>query len=247
MNSFLKSLLALSSILLLSNVQAHQTWLEASGDTSKFYFGEFHKNLLEASPGSLDKFKGNSALLISANGHEKKLNMQKQKDHFVISQVPAKGESIIVEEKNYAITAREKKGKTSRRYFIPAARLLGDLSAQTAKMTLDIVPTGKVNDGRLEMQATYMGKPLSKSKVSITIPAGWKMATRTDKNGLFSISMPWQGMYVVKAVKRNQTSGTRKDGETYDSMIYSTSVTLMQNKGLQALPAPTVIIREKKS
>ena len=53
-----KALLGLGALMLANTGQAHQIWYEQlPGQPLALYYGEYDKNVLEVTPGGLDRFK----------------------------------------------------------------------------------------------------------------------------------------------------------------------------------------------
>lgn len=215
--------------------QAHQTWLEQDANGAKFYFGEFGENLREASPGLLDKFVKPVAHKISAKGAEP-LEIKKTANGFALSATAAPGESLIAEEVAYPSWESKAGDKTARNIYVPAARLATTLTKQDPKLTLDLVPTGSVDKGNVELQAFYKGQPLPKAKVAVVTASGWAQEHHTDAAGKFSVNLPWKGTYVLE-LSHNDAAGVERAGEKFDRGSYVTSLTLQLNDGLAALPA----------
>lgn len=230
-----RALTLVSSLLVLGTAQAHHLWIEQNVQGAQLFFGEFGGNLREVSPGLLDKFGGPVAQRISAKGSEP-LQVSKTATGFGLSARAAKGESLVAQDPAYP--SFEIKGdKPGRGIYVPAARLLTDLSKQEPKLTLDLVPTGVSGKDGAEFQAFYKGQPLPKAKVEVITPSGWVQTHHTDEQGKIKASLPWSGTYVLEMPHADHTAGERA-GEKYDRASYVTSLTLMQPDGLPALPAP---------
>lgn len=243
--------LALSLFGATSSASAHQIWLEqpAGAKEAKLAFGEFGENMRELSPGRLDKFVSPTATLLSTKG-DKPLTLTKGADGFVVPAKAGKGDSIVVEDSSYplivrkggghgapAATAPKEKEKETRLAWTPAARHITDFHAQPAKLTLDILPTGKPG----ELQVVYKGKPLPEAKVEITAASGWGQEAETDKDGKVTFALPWKTSYLVGLHHSDAAPGKRKAAageEAYDTASYSTTLTFVTTTGLAAPPAP---------
>ena len=231
-----KTIAAISSLLLLgSAAQAHQVWLEQDGKEAKLYFGEFGENLRETSPGLLDKFVKPTGQKISSKGSES-LALSKTTNGFALAGRAARGESLVAEEATYPVSERKQGDKVTRSLYQPAARLVTDHAQQQAVLMLDLVPTGKGKDGRVEVQVFYKSQPLPKAKVLVVTASGWAQEHHTDAEGKLSLNLPWAGTYVLELSHADATGGERA-GEKYDRANYVTSLTLEQSAGLAALPA----------
>ncbi|MDQ1921472.1 DUF4198 domain-containing protein [Massilia pseudoviolaceinigra] len=215
-----------------ASASAHQIWIEQDGKTAAVYFGEFGDNLREASPGLLDKFVAPSATLIGA-GADRKLKLDKTAGAFVLSARAAEGQSIVAEEASYPAFEKKTGDTVVRSIWTPAARLVNGSAAQQARLTLDIVPTGKAG----QFQLSYQGKPLAKTKVGVVAQSGWAREAQSDEQGMVNFSMPWKGTYVLEARHTDKTAGQR-DGKPYDVATYVTTMSMVQTAGATAIAAP---------
>lgn len=215
---------------------AHQIWIEQHDGAAKLFFGEFGENLREVSPGLLDRFTTLSGFVTSAAG-ERPLTSTKGADGFVLSVGAAAGESLAVEDAAYPVVKRKDGDKEVRMAWTPAARLIADFSKQTPKLTLDVVPTGVVTAGGVQLALSFKGQPLPKTKVGVVAASGWSQEHRTDDQGLFSVALPWKGAYVVEVSHSDKNPGARS-GENYDVANYATTLTLTQPSGIEPPPPP---------
>jgi len=172
------------------------------------------------------------SIFFSGTSQAHQIWLEKQNDAFIISARPVNGESLLAEECFYPIVERKVEEKALRNYYMPAARMLGDFSAQSPKLDLDIVPTGVIDHGQVELRAYFLGKPLVKGKIEVSIPAGWKREVYTDEKGICRIGMPWSGIYIIRLYQVDSVAGKRSDGALYDQKSYVTSITLIQESGL---------------
>lgn len=234
----MKHTLALMLACIAGAAHAHHLWLEQDAQGATLYFGEFGDNLRETSPGLLDKFPGPRARKTGAQA-EAVVPLVKTADGFVAKGMRvAPGESLLAEELAYPISERQQGNQTVRGAYMPAARLIGDFSAQQPRLTLDVVPTGKRQEQAVEFQVFFKGKPLPRAKVEVTTPSGWGKTHYTDANGGFAAEFPWSGRYVLELMQADTEPGERADGDKYDRVTYVTSLTVTQDGGLPPLPAP---------
>lgn len=222
-----------SALMFAGAANAHQIWLEQTPKAAQLYFGEFGENLREASPGLLDKFVKPTATLVEGR-NEQPLTLEKTSSAFVLSATAKKNESIIAEEANYPPIERKNGETVTRTVWTPAARLVTSDAEQQPKLTLDIVPTGKKG----EFKIFYKNQPLPKTKVGIIVQSGWMKEAMSDEQGTVSFDLPWQGTYVLEVHHTDKTPGER-DGKPYDIASFVTTLSLAQEKGVKALPAPT--------
>lgn len=232
---------ALLALLWLPVGQAHQVWLEPHAGTGQLalYFGEYGDNLREVSPGLLDKFVKPTAYKTAGQG-ERVVALVKSADGYRLTGV-TRNDAVIAEEATYPISERKEGDKTVRSLYHPAARWSAVGAKAAPRLSLDLVPTGKVDTKGVELQAHFHGPPLAKAKVLLVTAAGWTREYRSGDDGKFTVTLPWRGTYVLELGHRVSAAGERTgvDGqaETFDRASYVTSLTLTQPKGLPALPA----------
>ena len=219
------------------SAQAHHIWIEQDAQGAKLYFGEFGGNLREASPGLLDKFVKPTAQLISPRGDSAR-EPALTPNGFALGPRAASGESLIAEEAGYPASERKEGDKTIRSIYVPAARLVTGLAALPPKLTLDLVPTGKTGKDGAEFQAFYKSQPLPKAKVEVVSASGWSQTHQTGDDGKLTVQMPWRSTYVLELSHRDNTGGERAGGDKWDRGSFVTSLTVMQPRGLPALPTP---------
>jgi hypothetical protein len=212
--------------------QAHQIWLEQpEGENAILRFGEFDENLREASPGLLDNF-GKPTATLWTKSESKPLTPTKTATGFALPARLNPGESLSAEDAAFPIRAFKRDGQEVRSWYWPAARFITDDTAQEAKLTLDITPTGKAGEFRL----TLKGQPLARTEVHIVVQSGWRKTARSNPEGLVHFDLPWQGQYVLEASHLDRTPGER-GGEKYDAINYVTTLTLVRPDGVAPLPA----------
>jgi len=227
---FLRMLMLLALAL---PVQAHHVWLEPDGKHgSILYFGEYHLNLREVSPGHLDGFTATRAALHGAQG-QTSLAIQKTASGLRINGQPKAGESLIAQDSNFPLHTWTQGGKETTGWFHFAARLIADEAAQTPALTLDITPTGRAAGQYL---LSFQGKPLPKTKVQALTPSGWRHEKTTDAAGLVQFELPWRGPYVFSATHMLPTPGERQ-GKKYDLVGYVTTVSWVKPQGLATIDA----------
>lgn len=227
-----QALLPFAAAMLLSGAaQAHQLWLEQTPTSAHLYYGEFDRNLREASPGRLDKLTPPTAAIGSKSG-DKTLALTKQADAFALSARADKNETLYIEEAASPVVEYKINDVTTRAARTLAARLITSDAAQAPKLTLDLLPTGKPG----EFKVYYKGQPLPKTKVGIIVQSGWTRETRSDDQGIVKFDLPWKGTYVLEVRHADKTPGERA-GKPYDVANFMTTLSLTQGEGLDALPA----------
>lgn len=220
-----------AALMFAGAANAHQIWLEQTPKAANLYFGEFGENLRETSPGLLDKFVKPSATLSGAKG-DQALTLNKEANSFALSARADKNESITVEEAHYPSFENKTGDTVVRGIWTPAARLVTSDAAQTPKLTLDLVPSGKPG----EFKVYYKGQALPKAKVGIIVQSGWAKEAVSDEQGAVKFDLPWQGTYVLEVHHTDKTAGER-NGKPYDVASFVTTLSLAQAKGIKAVAA----------
>lgn len=231
------SLVAAALFAVTFAAHAHHVWIEQDEQGAKLYFGEFGDNVRETSPGLLDNFVKPTAQRLSSKGSTP-LEPGKTADGFSLGPRASKGESLIAEETAYPVFERKEGDKVTRSLFVPAARLVTDFSKQEPRLTLDLVPTGKVSENGVEFQAFYKGQPLPKATVELINQSGWSQTHHSDDSGKLTVKLPWRGTYVLEMSQRDTGGGQRANGDKWDRASFVTSLTVTQAHGLPALPTP---------
>lgn len=226
----------LAVALSAGSAAAHQVWIEQEDGKASFYFGEFGHNLREISPGLLDRMPVPQAALAGKDG-TKPLTAAKGEKSIALDGAAGKGESITAAVTDYPSFERKNDGKAVRTVWTPAARFIAGFEAHQPSLALDIVPTGKSMDGKVEFQVTYKGAPLPKAEVEIVALSGWGLTRRTGEDGTFSAAFPWKGPYVIEAKHKDETPGKRGE-ESYDAASFVTSLSFTTTEGLDSPAAP---------
>ncbi|AIC20321.1 hypothetical protein TRE132_34100 [Pseudomonas chlororaphis subsp. aurantiaca] len=243
------TLIGLGALMLASGTQAHQIWYEHTpGQPLTLYYGEYDKNMLEVTPGGLDRFrqlKGWSAanpLPAPALG----LSLGLQRQSFSVGHQPRADESLLAQDSQYPLFDLHEGGKTLKTHWTPATRWVGDLRARQPELALDIVPTGVAAAGKAQFQVFYELKPLAAQEVILETGSGEVFTQTSDQDGKVSFALPWQGTYVVAAEYKDRTPGTRQgpdsQAEAYDLKSFSSTLSFHQPQGKPPLPrAPSTL------
>lgn len=224
-----------------SIAQAHYLWIEQDAQGARLYYGEFDGNLREVSPGRLDQITQPVVTLISASG-AKTLAPKREASSFALPARAGKNQSLVVNDANYAVSEKTVRGHTTRSAKTLSTRHAPDMRAQKPTLTLDVVPSGKVVAGGVEVQVFFKGQPLPKAKVNVVTPSGWSRMLDADEQGKAIATMPWQGFYLIEVKYEDATAGERTTAaggtEKYDVATYRTTLTFApQTAGIAALPA----------
>jgi hypothetical protein len=217
----------------MGSVQAHQIWFErTSAQALVLHYGEYDKNVLEVTPGGLDRFQALKGW--SAEG-DTPLTLQRQRDAFAVSYQPSAQGSLLAADQQYPIFDLHEQGKTLKAYWTPATRWVGDLRARQPVLDLDIVPTGVADDATAQFQVFYLRKPLADQEVVLETGSGEVFTQTSDAHGTVTFELPWQGTYVVAAEYRVAAPGQRAT-ETYDVKSYSSTLSFHRDTGKPPLP-----------
>ncbi len=163
-----KALLGYTVFLLAGSSEAHQIWYEQRpGRALSLYYGEYDKNMLEVTPGGMDRFQQLKGW--SVGDKSSPLNLTSQRQAFAVAHQAKNDDSPLAWDVHYPIFDLHEAGKTLKTYWTPATRWVGDLRARTPELTLDIVPTGQVEDNKAQFQVFYSKKPVVDQNVILEI------------------------------------------------------------------------------
>jgi len=234
-----KALLGYGALMLATASEAHQIWYEQlPGQPLALYYGEYDKNVLEVTPGGLDRFKQLQAW--SMADRSVRLGLSQQRQAFALREQPGRDDSLLAHDLHYPIFEVHEGGKPLKAHWTPATRWVGDLRARTPELTLDIVPTGVIDAGRVQFQVIYATKPLVGQDVVLETASGQVFSQRSDGNGHVSFELPWQGTYVVAVEYQDNSPGERLDlegnPERFDVKRFSSTLSFHRQQGLAPLP-----------
>lgn len=234
----------------IGGAQAHQIWFEhTSPQALVLHYGEYDKNMLEVTPGGLDRFqalKGWSAQGATA------LTLERQRDAFTVAYQPAVQDSLLAADPHYPIFELHEQGKPLKAYWTPATRWVGDLRQRQPVLELDIVPTGVQEGATAQFQVFYQQKPLADQAVLLETGSGQVFTQTSDANGKVSFELPWQGTYVVAAEYKVSAPGQRLDPQqqpqAYDVRSFSSTLSFHRSTGQAPLPrAPSQLPASEKA
>lgn len=223
------------------SAQAHQIWFEQDGKGLTFRYGELEPNMHEVTPGGLDRFVALKATWVDAKGAHP-FALAKRQDHFELpAEVrPKPGDSLLAIDESYPMFDSEHDGKPTPTWWVPATRWVGDFSARQATLPLDIVPTGKTHEGKVEFQVSFLGEPLAGERVELAAASGWTFHANTDVDGKVSFSLPWRDTYAVGLYFVDDEDGVRKlpgqAPQPYGLHGYNTTLAFHTATGLPPLP-----------
>lgn len=217
---------------------AHHVWLEPTATGVKLYFGEFADNQREVSPGYLDKLSDPVARRVTGDAEEV-LPRERRADAIHFRGRTGRGGAIVAADESYPPRPGAQDGGEPRRTaWTPAARFASELSAQPAKLALDVVPSGQPG----EFVVTYRGAPLGGAEAMLIAMSGWSRRGRTNVEGRVKFNLPWKGVYALLVRHEDPTPGTRKSNtgvdEAYDVATFATTLTFVTSSGLPSPPRP---------
>lgn len=204
--STMKSKLLLLTSLTLSGLlapllRAHSLWIEPGpGNALVVRFGE-PGEVLEKSPGPLDRLSHPAAWVAGPEGKPAALPLSKHADHFLIEN--GKPEQGAFVEMSWPVS-KPKEGDAVR----PLAylRWLGEGQAatpQAAVLTLDIVPTGATG----EFQVLLRGEPLPKAKLHLHTPGEAERELEADDTGKVTVPGGKPGLCLLSTRHREEGKG----------------------------------------
>lgn len=229
--------------------QAHQIWFEpSSAQGLVLRYGEYHENVLEVTPGGLDRFQALKGWSAQGAGA---LTLDRQRDGFVVTYWPAAQDSLLAADQQYPIFELHEQGKNLKAYWTPATRWVGDLRQRQPALDLDIVPTGVVDGTTAQFQVFYLREPLAEQAVVLETGSGQVFSQTSDAHGKVSFELPWQGIYVVAAEYQVAAPGQRLDAQqpqAYDVKSYSSTLSFYRDTGQAPLPrAPSQLPASEKA
>lgn len=235
-----KALLTFSALLLASAAQGHQIWFEQPPQQPlALYYGEYDKNMLEVTPGGLDRFQG----LAGWSGQTAQpLSLTLQRDYFAVAQQPSAQDTLLAVDTHYPIFDLHEAGKNLKAYWTPATRWVGDLRPREPQLDLDIVPTGVAKDGTVTFQVFYLRKPLPAQNVVLETASGDAITQQSDDAGKVTFQLPHQGTYVVAVEHKDHVRGERTNAqqqvEKYDVKSFSSTLSFYHATGSAPLSRP---------
>ncbi len=220
------------------SASAHHLWLEADGQGTRLYFGEFGENLREASPGLLDRFTPLPEARAVGASSPSPLKVEKSPSAFLLSGTIGAADSVIATQTR--ITERKQADKVTRTQGTFAARWVPDLAERAPVLTLDVVPAGKPG----AFKVVYDGKPLAKAKLELTAESGWKRELHTDEAGAFTVAMPWRGTYAIEIEHVDAKAGG-EGANAYDRKRFVTTLSFRVAEGMEGPPAPPLTVPKR--
>ncbi|MEX5688245.1 MULTISPECIES: DUF4198 domain-containing protein [Pseudomonas] len=233
-----QALLGFGVFMLASSSEAHQIWYEQPpGQPLALYYGEYEKNILEVTPGGMDRFQQLKGWSVS---NPQPLTLTLQRQAFAVAHQTRADDSLLAQDPHYPIFDLHEADKTLKTHWTPATRWVGDLRARAPELTLDIVPTGVVDGHQAQFQVYYLEKPLADQEVMLETGSGEVFTRRTDSTGKVSFDLPWQGTYVVAVEYKDRTPGERvsPQGKTepFDLKSFSSTLSFYRTQGQAPLP-----------
>ena len=234
-----KALLGYGAFMLATASEAHQIWYEQlPGQPLALYYGEYDKNVLEVTPGGMDRFRQLRAWSMADRSAPLQLSLQRQA--FLLAEQPGQEDSLLAQDLHYPMFDVQEGAKTLKAAWTPATRWVGDLRARSPELTLDIVPTGVADVGGAQFRVFYAGKPLTGQEVVLETASGEVFKQRSDAAGNVSFTLPWQGTYVVAVEYQDNSPGERLDPagkpERFDVKRFSSTLSFHRQQGQAALP-----------
>ncbi|MEZ5458389.1 MAG: hypothetical protein R3E65_03345 [Steroidobacteraceae bacterium] len=251
---FLLPWAALAALLTAPALPAHEIWFERERGEMVLVYGDFGVNMRERTPGGNDRFGQLTARHLGGQ-FDVEVPLTPQPDHFSGVPTPRAGESLVAWDDYYRIFDELHDGKRVRSRWIVAARYVPDLAVRAPRLALDVVPTGRLDGDRIELQVWFNGEPLPEATVLLYAASGWRLEQQADEEGRVWFSLPWKGLYAATVLRYiDATPGERRSEpvpgnplrarpsetatERYDRTSHTTTLTFYQSRGLRALPKP---------
>lgn len=237
-------LIALLSIFTLFTLpaSAHNLWIETSsmgevGQAQKVYvyLGEYSYGVREDVSEHLEMLGGGITLwLIKPGGEVVELDTKIGKNRFVASFTPEKEghyqlalsvtNAPVVDWRqwNLGILKTNYFGTATVRVGSPAGTEL-PLNAVASTNELVVQPVEATSFERempIQFQLTFNGEPLAEQEVKVGYKGQWFKTLYTNKQGQVTLSLPWDGQYVVEAVYTEKTPGTFQ-GKDYEAIRHT--------------------------
>lgn len=219
--------------LISSSVYAHNLWIETSptaqvGQAQKVYvyLGEYSYGVRENISKHLDMLGGGISLwLIHPNGETVELETSIDGNRFSTEFTPK-------EKGNYQLALKVTKapvvdwreynlGILKTNFFGTATVRVGStnnsalpLRSTTNTNQLVVQPVEAVSFARkspIRFKVIYKGEPLAEQEVKVGYKDQWFKTLYTDDEGLITVSLPWEGQFVIETVYTEKTAGTFQD------------------------------------
>lgn len=223
-------------------LSAHNLWIETSptgkiGQLQKvyIYLGEYSYGVRENVSEHLEMLGGGvSVWLIKPNGEAVELETEIGKNRFVAEFTPKKQghyqlalnvtKAPVVDWRAYNLDILKTNffGTATVRVGSPAGTNLPDQAVASANK-LVVQPVSATTFERkspIQFQATFNGKPLAEHAIKVGYKGQWFKTLYTDKQGQATLSLPWDGQYVVETVYTEETSGTFQ-GDDYEAIRHT--------------------------
>jgi len=213
----LRTITSLLTVLFatLSNLQAHEVWIE---DTSEgglvVRFAEFGGEY-EKSPGALDSLSLPTAFTLGSEGKPKAGPAERKADHFLLLNLSPKSSAHI--ETAYDVMGGG--DKPARKPFFYARWHTIDAGAAKPALTFDLVPTANLGEARV----TFRGKPLPGTKVTAYLPGGSEDLT-ADAEGLVRVAVEKPGFYLLVGKAQREAQNGFWGGRAYDTLSHNCSL-----------------------
>jgi hypothetical protein len=214
----LRTITSLLTILFttLSNLQAHEVWIEDTQEGGLVVrFAEFGGEY-EKSPGALDSLSLPTAFTFGSEGKPKTAPTERKSDHFLLVDLSPKSSAHI--ETAYDVMGGG--DKPARKPFFYARWHTIDAGAAKPALTFDLVPTSKPG----EIHVTFRGKPLPGAKIIAYLPGGAEEELTADAEGLVRVAVEKPGFYLLVGKAQREAQNGFWGGRAYDTLSHNCSL-----------------------
>lgn len=193
-------------------VSAHMAWIERpTPETAQVYFGEPDDR--EKTGGVLDHLV---PTLSAGNDHALPFD---RKTDFIAAAVKADAADIRLADDRYPPF-----GESSRGVMRPIMYARHGRTDTSAAMDFELTP---VAPGGSRFALVLNGRPLPRHKVTAIAPDGAESDLETDASGVFTLTSPASGRYILKASVIDRTPGSYA-GKPFDMTARVTTLTFIQ-------------------
>ncbi|SHE60778.1 Uncharacterized conserved protein, contains GH25 family domain [Fodinibius roseus] len=227
---------------------AHNLWIETSPNAevgqvqeAYIYLGEYAYGVREdVSTQDHQEMLGEiSVFLIKPNGEVEELETTIGTNRFVAEFTPEQQghyrlalnvtNAPVVDWREYDL------GILKTNFFALATVSVGspgqtELSAEPLAETNELIiqstkTTSFQRQSPVRFQVMFNGKPLAEQEVNVGYKDQWFKTLYTDEEGRISVSLPWDGQYVIETVYTEDHSGTF-EGDDYEAIRHTATLTI---------------------
>jgi len=227
-----KILFGIVCMLSLMSAKAHCIWIETppagtagQRHEARIYYGEYVQGLHESLDGNFRDMKDLTVWLLVPGKQKVSLPLQEKGDHFEVYFTPDQDGVYTLQLENTHIKLYDTRGSMGvlkPAFYATATVEVGHGATSLAAVAIDnpvnvgSLPAKKYSvNGTVTVAASFNGKPIGKSTITVFSPAGWSKELTADEKGIASFTPEWKGRYIVEVIYFDKTPGTAADGAPY--------------------------------